>query len=48
MDQDEAIGDVLSNLKGTFVVEQTTATFSQLTFRVPGAAVELAGRYGLR
>src|SRR2546428_659559 len=25
-----------------------TATFSSLTFSVPGAAVELAGRYGIR
>ena len=48
MDQDEEIGEVLSNLKGTFAVEHAAATFSSLTFSVPGAAVELAGRYGLR
>jgi AsmA-like protein len=46
--QDEEVGDVLSNLKGRFVVENATATFSSLTFSVPGAAVELAGRYGMR
>jgi AsmA-like C-terminal region len=48
MDQDEAIGDVLSNLRGRFAVENAAARFSSLTFSVPGAAVELAGRYGLR
>lgn len=48
MRKDEAIGDVLSNLRGRFVVEHAAARFSSLTFSVPGAAVELAGRYGLR
>jgi hypothetical protein len=48
MPQDEPVGDVLSNLKGNFVVESAAARFSSLTFSVPGAAVELAGRYGLR
>jgi hypothetical protein len=48
MEQDEEVGDVLSNLKGTFVVENAAATFSSLTFSVPGAAVELAGRYAMR
>ncbi len=48
LDKDEKIGDVLSNLKGTFAVENAAARFSSLTFSVPGAAVELAGRYGLR
>ena len=48
MDRDEEIGDVLSNLRGRFAVENATAAFSSLTFSVPGAAVELAGRYGLR
>jgi hypothetical protein len=47
-DADEEIGDVLSNLKGRFVVRDAAATFSSITFSVPGAAVELAGRYGLR
>jgi hypothetical protein len=48
MSQDDQIGDVLSNLRGRFVVENAAASFSSLTFSVPGAAVELAGRYGLR
>jgi uncharacterized protein involved in outer membrane biogenesis len=48
MSQDEAIGDVLSNLHGRFAVESAAARFSSLTFSVPGATVELAGRYGLR
>jgi hypothetical protein len=48
MDKDEEMGDVLSNLRGRFVVENAAARFSSLTFSVPGAAVVLAGRYGLR
>jgi AsmA-like protein len=48
LDRDEVIGDVLSNLRGRFAVENAAAHFSSLTFSVPGAAVELAGRYGLR
>ena len=48
MNQGEQMGDVLSNMKGRFVVENAAATFSSLTFSVPGAAVELAGRYGMR
>jgi uncharacterized protein involved in outer membrane biogenesis len=48
MNQGETMGDVLSNLRGRFVVENAAARFSSLTFSVPGAAVELAGRYGLR
>lgn len=48
MKKDEAVADVLSNLKGTFVVEKAQARFSNLTFSVPGASVRLAGRYGLR
>jgi uncharacterized protein involved in outer membrane biogenesis len=48
MDKEEQIGDVLSNLRGRFAVENAAAVFSSLTFSVPGAAVELAGRYGLR
>lgn len=46
--KDEPSGDVLSNLRGRFAVENAAARFSSLTFSVPGAAVELAGRYGLR
>ncbi len=46
--QGEEMSDVLSNLKGSFAVENAQARFSSLTFSVPGAAVQLAGRYGLR
>ena len=41
-------GEVLSNLKARFGVENATARFSRLTFSVPGADVLLAGRFGLR
>jgi hypothetical protein len=41
-------GDVMSNLRGRFAVDHGTVTFSKLTFAVPGAVVELAGRYKLR
>jgi hypothetical protein len=44
----EPVGDVLSNFRGSMVVENGVASFSRLTFAVPGAEVELAGRYGLR
>jgi uncharacterized protein involved in outer membrane biogenesis len=47
-DANEPMAEVLSNLKGTFVVDNSVATFSQLTFSVPGAEVRLAGNYGLR
>ena len=46
--KDEDSGEILSNLRGRFAVENAAARFSSLTFSVPGAAVELAGRYGLR
>lgn len=46
--KDEEIGDVLSDLRAQFSVEDAAARFSSLTFSVPGAAVVLAGRYGLR
>jgi AsmA-like C-terminal region len=48
LDKDEATGEVLSNLRARFVMENATVNFSSLTFSVPGASVELAGRYGLR
>jgi hypothetical protein len=48
MNQNEEIGDVLSNLRGRFSVENAAVRFSSLAFSVPGAAVELAGRYGMR
>jgi hypothetical protein len=48
LENEQPAGDVLSDLKAKFVVDDATATFSRLTFTVPGAGIELAGRYGLR
>jgi hypothetical protein len=47
-DNDEAMGEVVSNLRGQFIVENAHATFPRLSFRVPGAAVNLAGSYAIR
>ena len=41
-------GSVVSDLKGRFVMRDARITFSNLTFAVPGASVQLAGGYGLR
>lgn len=38
---------VVSNLGGRFVMKNAQLTFSELTFGVPGAVVELAGTYDL-
>lgn len=48
MPKNDETSDVLSDLKGRFVLENSVARFSRLSFAVPGAVVELAGRYGLR
>jgi len=48
MANEESLPDVMSNLRGTFIIENATAIFPSLRFGVPGAAVELAGRYGMR
>jgi len=48
MGREEQAGEVLSNLKGRFGVENAVVSFSRLTFSVPGAAVVLSGRYGMR
>ena len=48
MDKDEKLGDVLSDLRGRFTVENAAVRFSSLSFSVPGAAVQLSGRYGMR
>ena len=48
MNNDDLLADVMSNLRGTFVIENATATFPALRFGVPGAAVNLSGRYGMR
>ena len=46
--KNEAMSEVLSNLRGRLVLENGAARFPRLTFAVPGAQVELAGQYGLR
>jgi len=40
--------DVLSNLKGRFILNQGVVSFSALMFDIPGASIELTGNYGLR
>src|SRR5690606_11213666 len=39
---------VVSNLSGRFVMRDAAIRFSNLTFSVPGATIELAGTYNLR
>ena len=44
--QDET-GNVLSNLKAKFVLQNAVLTFSNITFTVPGAGIKLDGTYQL-
>lgn len=44
---DDAPESVLSDLKGHVVLREGTATFSNLSFRVPGAVAKLHGTYSL-
>jgi hypothetical protein len=46
--QDLDVGSAVSNLQGTFALRDGQLTFKHLTFRVTGAAVELAGTYGIK
>lgn len=46
-DKDEAIGRVLTSLRGRFTVRRGVLTLPDLAFRVPGATVGLAGSYAL-
>jgi hypothetical protein len=39
---------VVSNMSGRFVMKDARLTFSQLSFGVPGAVVQLAGSYDMR
>ena len=39
---------VASDFRGRFKLESGTANFSQLSFKVPGALISLAGSYGLQ
>ena len=41
--QEEELGEVLSNLRGAFVLENSEARFSRLTFSVPGATDRTGG-----
>jgi hypothetical protein len=45
--KNEEIDEVVSNMKGSFRLEDQVMTFRSLTFEVPGAAVDLAGVYDL-
>lgn len=44
----EPMGEVVSDLKGRFVLDNGVVRFSRLVFGVPGAVVQLSGTYGLR
>jgi hypothetical protein len=44
---DEDIQDVISNLRGQFLLRNGAITFRSLAFDVPGAGVQLAGAYNL-
>jgi hypothetical protein len=39
---------IASNMRGHFVLKDGVAHFSQLSFGVPGALIQLTGTYGLR
>jgi hypothetical protein len=41
-------GDIVSNLKGRFILDQSVMHFSALSFGVPGALIQLTGNYGLK
>ena len=47
-DRDDAPERVLTDLEGRFKLANSTFALSDLRFRIPGAAVHLAGTYGLR
>jgi hypothetical protein len=46
--QSQEIDEVVSNMKGTFSLENERINFRKLAFQVPGAAVDLSGRYDMR
>jgi hypothetical protein len=47
-DPDNAPDRVLTDLEGRFTVTKATVSLPDVRFRLPGAAVQLAGTYGLR
>ncbi len=44
---DEDAGSAVTDMKGVFALKNDVIHFSQLTFSVPGAGVELAGTYDI-
>jgi hypothetical protein len=46
--QDSDTGSAVSDLAGNFLLQNGTIRFRRLTFRVEGAAIELAGNYTIR
>ncbi|MGB7283840.1 MAG: hypothetical protein WBE13_16360 [Candidatus Acidiferrum sp.] len=45
--EDVDVGSAVSDLHGKFRVEKGIVTFSELTFSIPGAAIDLSGTYQL-
>lgn len=45
--EDSDAGSAVTDLKGTFVLKNSVIHFSNLTFSVPGAGVQLAGTYDI-
>jgi hypothetical protein len=46
--QDSNMGSAISDLNGDFLLQNGVVHFRRLTFRVEGAAIELAGNYTIR
>lgn len=47
-ERDQPSQTVASDFKGHFVLDSGVTSFSDLSFSVPGAAIQLAGKYNLR
>lgn len=45
---DQKAGSDIFDLQGRFILDRGSATFPALEFTIPGAALDLAGQYGLR
>jgi len=45
---DEEAGSAVTDLNGTFTLQNSVIHFSKLTFSVPGAGIELAGTYSIK
>jgi hypothetical protein len=46
--EDDGVDDVVSDMHGEFALKEGLMTIANVTFRVTGAAVQLAGVYGMR